>query len=757
MKRIIYLTILYVFVFCSASMAKTTTVTHPEKEICKGESVTLTPDASGDTYLWTPGSETTKTVVKTPVADTEYVCKVTKKGGSTDTGNLITLGDFEFPPSQVDNNKSAQNRLGDWISYEYLNFDRGGKDIAQGATTTATNANNVKTAYFSKLAPHKGNYMLVCDGSNNSDARIWSARNLKLKKGETYQFSCWAANIDLEYAKHGKASLPKLKFVIENEIATGTLLEFTAPEALGVWQEYTATYTPTKDLGWCHIYIVNYNTVFEGNDFAIDDVYFGTVTQEDDDIINEVFPIKVKECSTDRTIHACYGSPVSITAVTDGVSYLWNYKGDDDSHLTRTWKWHAADAVDLVCEVTKQGGAKVLENVHLIADVHLGKDLPKDYQLCAGDGPYVMEVTIAPMPNNFSQYPDKYYFNPTFLLDKNGTPMPGEVMFNYPIASYDGLYVSEKIGTTDVYVMHTDNGECKSTSTFNISAICCPDTVAFEHIVCQSDTKYMLSTETEGTLYKWHTGENTREIGVDVSKTGTKTYACNITITTPNGVCSRTELHTVTVVSKLTKSVDDKVCEGEPYNKYGFSITAEETIGQTVIERQHKDVSVVTKCDSITTLTLVVCPTENVTIEDRVLLGESYNKNGFTVSKEETQNVGIITKTNKGKTKVCECDSVTTLKLTVYEVKDIKPMAYFSPNDDGLNDLWLIENIETHPDAYVQIYDRFDKLLLNVKASEFKGWDGKYNGHDMPMTDYWYVIISEDMDKKISGHFTLKR
>ena len=125
MKRIIYLTILYVFVFCSASMAKTTTVTHPEKEICKGESVTLTPDASGDTYLWTPGSETTKTVVKTPVADTEYVCKVTKKGGSTDTGNLITLGDFEFPPSQVDNNKSAQNRLGDWISYEYLNFDKG--------------------------------------------------------------------------------------------------------------------------------------------------------------------------------------------------------------------------------------------------------------------------------------------------------------------------------------------------------------------------------------------------------------------------------------------------------------------------------------------------------------------------------------------------------------------------------------------------------------------------------------------------------
>lgn len=760
MKKTIPLTILSAFIFCSVLMAKTTTVTHPEKEICKGESVTLTPDASGDTYLWTPGSETTKTVTKAPATDTKYVCKVTKKGGSTDTGNLITLGDFEFSPKDVDNNKRAQNRLGDWISYEYLNFDKSGKDIAQSATTTATNANNVKTAYFSKLAPHKGSYMLVCDGSNNSNARVWSARDLKLKKGQSYQFSCWAANIDLEYAKHGKASLPKLKFVIENETGTGTLLEFTAPEALGVWQEYTAIYTPTKDLGWCHIYIVNYNTVYEGNDFAIDDVYFGTVKQEEDEIINEEFPIKVKDCSEERTIHACYGQPLSVTAVNEGVSYQWNYIGMHGSN-SRTIEFEGVDAMvgdeSLKCIVTKQGGAQVTETIQVIADVHLGNDVPKDYSLCAGDGPYIMEVTVAPTPNNFRQYPDKYYFNPTFLLEKNGTPMPGEVMFDYPIASYDDIYISTKIGSTDVYEMHTDNGECKSKSTFYIESVCCPDTVAFEYIVCQSDMPYMISAETDGTLYKWNTGKNTREIGVDVSKTGTKTYVCDITISSPDGICSRTELHTVTVVSTLTKSIDDKVCEGEPYNKYGFSITAEETIGQTVIERQHKDESVVTKCDSITTLTLIVCPKDSVTIEDAVLLGEAYNKNGFTVSKEETQNVGIITKTNKGKTKVCGCDSITTLKLTVYEVKDIKPMVYFSPNGDGINDLWLIENIETHPNAYIQIYDRFDKLLLTVKASEFKGWDGTYNGHDMPMTDYWYVIISEDLNKKISGHFTLKR
>ncbi|MBQ5524141.1 MAG: hypothetical protein IIT93_01330 [Paludibacteraceae bacterium] len=27
----------------------------------------------------------------------------------------------------------------------------------------------------------------------------------------------------------------------------------------------------------------------------------------------------------------------------------------------------------------------------------------------------------------------------------------------------------------------------------------------------------------------------------------------------------------------------------------------------------------------------------------------------------------------------------------------------------------------------------------------------------MPMTDYWFVIINEELDKIMSGHFTLKR
>jgi gliding motility-associated-like protein len=100
----------------------------------------------------------------------------------------------------------------------------------------------------------------------------------------------------------------------------------------------------------------------------------------------------------------------------------------------------------------------------------------------------------------------------------------------------------------------------------------------------------------------------------------------------------------------------------------------------------------------------------------------------------------------------CEHHVYFTLNLV-----SIEPMIFFSPNNDGLNDLWLVKGIESAPDAYIMIYDRYSKLLYKCKGSEFTGWDGNYNGHGMVQDDYWYVISIPETEEQISGHFTLKR
>jgi gliding motility-associated-like protein len=102
------------------------------------------------------------------------------------------------------------------------------------------------------------------------------------------------------------------------------------------------------------------------------------------------------------------------------------------------------------------------------------------------------------------------------------------------------------------------------------------------------------------------------------------------------------------------------------------------------------------------------------------------------------------------------CDSIVNLHVGIYY--PIIPSSYFSPNGDGINDVWIIKNIEQYPEASVEIYDRFGKMISSYKEYDNTGgWDGTYQGKDVPATDYWYVISVKDTDKTFMGHFTLIR
>ena len=63
---------------------------------------------------------------------------------------------------------------------------------------------------------------------------------------------------------------------------------------------------------------------------------------------------------------------------------------------------------------------------------------------------------------------------------------------------------------------------------------------------------------------------------------------------------------------------------------------------------------------------------------------------------------------------------------------------------------------DIYPDAVIVIYDRYGKKLVEYKGSS-EGWNGKYQGKDMPSTDYWYEIRIEEIKKQYVGHFTLLR
>jgi len=80
---------------------------------------------------------------------------------------------------------------------------------------------------------------------------------------------------------------------------------------------------------------------------------------------------------------------------------------------------------------------------------------------------------------------------------------------------------------------------------------------------------------------------------------------------------------------------------------------------------------------------------------------------------------------------------------------------YFTPNNDGINDVWEIKNLSYFHNSQVTIFDRFGKLVYRFNETK-KGWDGTLNQVQLPATDYWFVIEFAS-ERNVKGHFSLKR
>ena len=86
---------------------------------------------------------------------------------------------------------------------------------------------------------------------------------------------------------------------------------------------------------------------------------------------------------------------------------------------------------------------------------------------------------------------------------------------------------------------------------------------------------------------------------------------------------------------------------------------------------------------------------------------------------------------------------------------------FFTPNNDGINDLWGIKgaNSTFYPTSQIAIFNRFGKIVAKIDI-DGPGWDGTFNGNTLPSDDYWYSIELTDRNGNIrtrKGNFSLLR
>jgi gliding motility-associated-like protein len=101
------------------------------------------------------------------------------------------------------------------------------------------------------------------------------------------------------------------------------------------------------------------------------------------------------------------------------------------------------------------------------------------------------------------------------------------------------------------------------------------------------------------------------------------------------------------------------------------------------------------------------------------------------------------------------CTNVDSVLVTV--VPGIKFPDGFSPNADGINDYWQIDNIQLFADAIVEIYNRWGQMLWQSAPGYPIPWDGRYKGEELPVGTYYYVIHSVEFQQPFTGPITIVR
>jgi gliding motility-associated-like protein len=110
----------------------------------------------------------------------------------------------------------------------------------------------------------------------------------------------------------------------------------------------------------------------------------------------------------------------------------------------------------------------------------------------------------------------------------------------------------------------------------------------------------------------------------------------------------------------------------------------------------------------------------------------------------------VFAKDNNG------CQSSDTVTVTVEEEFKLVASNVLTPDENGVNDTWQINNVETFGDVNVQVYDRWGKLVFEQQAYQ-NDWRGTTGKDILPDGAYYYHVTFSSSDKVYKGAITILR
>ena len=80
----------------------------------------------------------------------------------------------------------------------------------------------------------------------------------------------------------------------------------------------------------------------------------------------------------------------------------------------------------------------------------------------------------------------------------------------------------------------------------------------------------------------------------------------------------------------------------------------------------------------------------------------------------------------------------------------------FSPNGDGLDDVWEIRGLAGYSSSEVNLYTTYGQLVY-CSTGSYRAWDGIYKGRPVPAGNYYYVVKKAKKTRSIGGWMRIVR
>ena len=410
--------------------------------------------------------------------------------------------------------------------------------------------------------------------------------------------------------------------------------------------------------------------------------------------------IMFRSCGEETTIVSDAGTGSDFTICGDDVPATINLTVTSSGTTAQFYQWQ--ESVDNVTwtDIPAENGATYSSNV--TADAYFRVKVAEDpanltnpYCFTFSD---IFTVTVVPQPVAPVNDGDQDICDQEPIPTLSVTPNPGESVDWFDAATAGNLLQANSNTFTPTvpgtYYAETyiPNTTCRSNSRTAVTFSIREQPFVVDGTAVFCEGFFAdISAEIDNVEYLWNTGETTKEIRV--------TTPGIYTVVVTNSVgCSSTRIVTVTQISRPV--IQDVLTENS-------------------------------------TVTIVLASSGDYEFSlDNLYFQDSNVFNDVTG--------GVLTAYARGR---CGKDTM------VFDLVVLPK--FFTPNNDGYNDVFQIEGTMMVRKVKIAIFDRQGQLLTYLDEGN-ASWDGTFNGNPMPSSDYWYRANFID-GSEMKGHFSLIR